>query len=351
MLLKYSCPALLCVGLALLSQACSVPSGPPSQSEGTTVRAYEPALLQVAAASEWRAEAVAGRAEEADFADGEALNAAFAYPWALASHPELGLLIVDRFNHRLRSFKDSTVATMAGQREPGLSDGTGAAARLNNPQGLALARSGEMYLADSGNGSIRRISTSGDVSTLLSGLQSPSAVAIGPAGQLYIAEAGRHRILQWDFKQAEPAILAGSGEPGHQDGPATAARFFTPLALAVADNGDLFVADGGPYSIRRIRPTGEVSTLAGGQQAGFSDGLGAAARFQEPCSLALDRSGNLLVVDRNNRKIRHITPEGEVSTLQISPEPQQPQAISLSDQGIWLSDTRRHQIWRLRAAS
>lgn len=349
--LKHFCQALLYTGLVFLTMACSSPAGVPPRSSAIGVQAYQTTLLQVAGASSWRADAVAGRAEEADFADGEALSAAFAYPWALASHPSLGLLIVDRFNHRLRSLQASSVSTLAGQREPGLSDGTGAEARLNNPQGLAVARSGEIYLADSGSGSIRRVSASGEVSTLLSGLQSPSAVAIGPAGQLYIAEAGRHRILQWDFKQATPSVLAGSGEPGRQDGPAETARFFTPLALSVGQNGEIFVADGGPYSIRRISASGEVSTLAGGEQAGFSDGMGPAARFQEPSSLAQDHNGNLLVVDRNNRKIRHITPEGLVSTLQISPEPQQPQALSLSDQSIWLSDTRRHQIWRLSPVS
>jgi len=289
---------------------------------------------------------VAGR-DEADFADGPALSAAFAYPWALASHPSLGLLILDRFNHRLRSFETDLVSTLAGQRATGLSNGQGSAAQFDNPQGLAVMQNGEIYVADTNNGQIRQVSPGGNVSEVLGNLAGPSALAVGPDGRLYIAESRAHRILRWQPGQPAAEVFAGQGTSGWQDGPATAARFFSPLGLSFGPDGSLYVADSQNHALRKITQAGQVSTLAGNGEAGYRDGLGAAARFREPVTVIHDAAGNLLVADLLNRRVRHITPEGLTSSLDIQPAPGQPRGLALHSQALWLSDTRSHQVLKL----
>jgi sugar lactone lactonase YvrE len=155
------------------------------------------------------------------------------------------------------------VTTLAGSTD-GFADGVGAAAQFNFPFGVAVDAAGNVYVADTDNHSIRKITLAGEVST-----------------------------------------LAGSGYPGNADGPGGFARFGYPLRVAVDAAGNLYVADTGNNRIRKISPAGAVTTLAGSNE-GFVDGVGAAAQFSQPNGVAVDAAGNVYVADTNNQRIRKI---------------------------------------------
>ena len=155
-----------------------------------------------------------------------------------------------------------------------LLDGPGTTATFNRPDGVALDGAGNLYVADSGNSVIRKISPGGLVST-----------------------------------------FAGSGAPGYTNAASAAAAFSTPSGVAVDANGNVYVADTGNHVIRKITTGGMVTTLAGGGVAGFADGTGTLARFSGPVSVAADAAGNVYVADRGNSAIRKITPDGVVTTF------------------------------------
>ena len=155
-------------------------------------------------------------------------------------------------------------------------DGTGASARFDYPVGVASDSSGNLYVGDAHNYTLRKVSPAGVTSTL--------AGAVG---------------------------LSGSA-----DGAGTAARFLSLSGLAVDTSGNVYVADAANHTIRKVSPTGVVSTLAGTAGAsGSADGTGAAARFYYPAGLAVDSSGNVFVADSVNHTLRKITPAGAVSTV------------------------------------
>jgi sugar lactone lactonase YvrE len=113
----------------------------------------------------------------------------------------------------------------------------------------------------------------------------------------------------------EVSTLAGNGTPGFSDGNSVSAQFKNPYGIVLADNGTLYIADGGNNRIRKITPQGLVSTIAGNGTAGFTDGIGTSAMFNNPTGLALDGKGNIFVADRGNHRIRMISSAGIVSTF------------------------------------
>jgi hypothetical protein len=144
----------------------------------------------------------------------------------------------------------------------------------------------------------------------------PRGVVLNSTGKGYIADTGNHVIRLVDAANGEVSTLAGTGSPGSSDGTGTGAAFSSPEGLALDSSGNLYVADSGNATIRRITPAGVVTTFAGSAgQVGAANGTGAAARFNQPCALCLDPMGNLYVVDRGNHTIRKITPSGVVTTL------------------------------------
>lgn len=144
----------------------------------------------------------------------------------------------------------------------------------------------------------------------------PRGVVLNSTGKGYIADTGNHVIRLVDGANGEVSTLAGTGSPGSSDGTGTEAAFSSPEGIALDSSGNLYVADSGNSTIRRITPAGVVTTFAGSAgQVGAANGTGAAARFNQPCALCLDPMGNLYVVDRGNHTIRKITPSGVVTTL------------------------------------
>ena len=139
-------------------------------------------------------------------------------------------------------------------------------------------------------------------------------MTVDRAGYVVVADLLSHAIRKVTKAGAVVSTLAGNGEAGFADGQGADARFNKPHSVVVAANGDLIVSDQGNHCLRMVTPEGAVRTLVGNGQAGFADGEGADARFNNPGSLAMDPDGNVLVADCGNHSVRLVTMAGAVST-------------------------------------
>jgi len=223
------------------------------------------------------------------------------------------------------------VITNAGQALiSGATNASGTNALFSNPAAIVADANGNLFVADSQNHAIRKISTNGIVSTFAGQLavagstdgtgtqaqfDSPSGVALDKNGNLFVSDTGNHTIRKTTSAGVVTTIAGAVGQSGFTDATGTIAQFHSPLGLAVATNGTLYVADSGNHLIRSISPGGVVNTLAGlAETWGSADGTGTNARFNGPVGIALDQQGELFVSDANNHTIRKITSNGTVST-------------------------------------
>ena len=223
----------------------------------------------------------------------------------------------------------STLAGLAGN--PGYADGTGSAARFAGPSGVAVDSAGNIYVADHDTHTIRKITPSGVVSTFagLAGnsgsadgtgntarFYDPSGIGIDTAGNVYVADTSNHTIRKITAAGVVSTLAGLAGTTGSADGTGSAARFYEPYGVAVDSAGNVYVADYSNNTIRKISSTGVVSTLAGvAGSFGSADGTGTNARLFDPLGVAVDSAGNVYVADTFNNTIRKITPSGVVSTL------------------------------------
>lgn len=214
------------------------------------------------------------------------------------------------------------VSTFAGNGAPGFANGTGTAASFNAPTGVATDASGNIYVADASNSSIRKITPGGVVTTLAGngvlGYQdgpgataqfySPSGLAVDAAGNVYVADRGNH-LIRKITASGVVSTLAGSGSVNYNDGTGAAASFNTPTAVALdASGANLYVADLGNNLIRKVTTaTGAVSTIAGSRTQGFKNGISTEANFNKPSGIALDAAGNIYVAEAGSNVIRKIT--------------------------------------------
>jgi hypothetical protein len=206
-----------------------------------------------------------------------------------------------------------TVSTLAGSGIVGVRDGPGDSAQFETLQGLTIDGSGNLYSYDWING-LRKISPAGVVSTqpptFLGSIDTD--VAADAMGNIYIPDGGRHKVIKINAAGVV-STFAGSGIPGYVDGPADSARFYLPIGVAVDGQGNVYVGDQGNWRIRKISPAGIVTTLAGSGSSGYLDGPDSVARFFWLRCLATDGQGNVYVGDES--KVRKISPTGVVSTL------------------------------------
>lgn len=268
-------------------------------------------------------------------ADGIGRSARFRYPGGLAFDPSGNLLVADTGNNTLRRIApDGTVTTLAGAAGvPGATDAVGLAARFNAPIGLAVDASGVAYIGDSGNHTIRRMAVDGTVTTyaglpgqpgFLNGaagaarFNQPNGVALAPDGTLYIADYG-NSCIRAISPSGQVSTLAGQpGTHGTTDGAGANAAFYWPVGLTVDASGTIWVADTYNHTLRKILAGGTVSTLAGyGGTLGNLDGTGTSARFNQPCGLALLPGGDLAVTDTGNHLLRRVTSTGVVTTYTL----------------------------------
>ena len=242
---------------------------------------------------------------------------------------------------------------LAGDGVQGLRDGAAAQARFADPWGVAVARDGTVYVSDAGdNNRIRSIRRDGTVATLAGGdegfadgigaaamFDTPSGIALDEAGNLYVADTGNHAIRKVT-PRGMVITLAGDGTPGFRDGIGAQARFDGPIGIAVGRGGRVYVADTYNDRIRVIAADGTVSTLAGGERPGDVDGPGTLARFDTPTGVAVDAMDRVYVADLRNNAIRRITPRGEVSTVARAvegdehPPVHRPLSVALAHDGV-----------------
>jgi sugar lactone lactonase YvrE len=276
---------------------------------------------------------LAGSASRHGAAEGRATEARFSRPWGLAEDGKGGLVVADNFNHALRRIgPDGVVTTLCGKAgSSGSSDGAGGAARFFWPAGLARDRAGALYVADSGNHTVRRVAADGSVATLAGSAGSaggadgtadkarfscPSDVACDGFGGLVVADRANHAIRRISGAGAVTTLAGRLGQAGRANGAGGAALFNSPSGVAVDALGNVYVADTGNHAVRKITPAGEVSTLAGcAGIRGAADGRGAFARFNGPSDVEVDEAGDVYVADRDNHLIRRISADGTVVTV------------------------------------
>ncbi len=278
---------------------------------------------------------VAGQPGLPGSADGPVATARLNEPWGLAFDPNGNLYIVERGNSTVRKLSaDGTLSTLAGTAGlTGSADGTGPAARFNSPTALTTDSSGNLFVADTGNATLRKLTLAGVVTTHAgtAGLTG-SANGTGPAarfttplglvgdgaGNIYVADAGTHNIRLVSPAGVVGTLLGSSAADtyGATDAVGNAARFLGPAGLAISTDGILYIADSLNQSIRRVGNTLAVTTVAGpGGTFGSLDGPAATARFNAPLGLALDATGNLYVADTRNSTLRRISTSGTVTTV------------------------------------
>ncbi len=276
---------------------------------------------------------LAGSAPKLGSADGTGSAARFYYPFGIAVDGSGNLYVADTYNSTLRKITAAgVVTTLAGTATlTGSTNDTGSAARFNFPVGVGVDNGGNVYLADYGNHEIRKVTSGGVVTTLagsagVSGsvdgtggaarFKNPFAVTVDNGGNVYVADYGNHTIRKVT-SGGDVTTLAGlAGGAGGADGAGSAARFNFPAGVALDGGGNAYVADTINHTLRKITAAGVVTTLAGSAgSSGTNDGIGSGARFYQPIGVAVDGSNNVYVADSFNHAIRMITAGGVVTTL------------------------------------
>jgi sugar lactone lactonase YvrE len=259
------------------------------------------------------------------FANGIGAAAQFDLPFGVAIDANGNLYVTDTFNEKIRKITPAgAVSTFAGSTA-GFADGSVANAQFDRPNGITVDNNGNVYVADTSNNKIRKITPAGSVTTLAGStfgfadgigsavqFRSPSGCVIDVSGNLYVTDKSNQKIRKIS-PTGVVTTLAGSTF-GFADGIGTTAQFKSPNGIAIDASGNLYVADSSNHKIRKISPIGIVTTLAGSTQ-GFSNGVGSGAQFSFPMGITVDTNGNLFVIDNGNNKIRKITPSGVVTTI------------------------------------
>ena len=277
---------------------------------------------------------------------GPAVQARLSRPGDIAVDGAGNLFIADRFNHRIRKVDSSgVITTIAGTGERGYSGDGGPAvqARLSRPSGIAVDGAGNLFIADLNNHRIRKVDSSGIITTVAGGTQGYGGdggpaiearldvtpdVAVDAAGNLYIADFNNNRVRKVD-SSGTISTLAGDGthliggRGGIGDGgPAVSARLRAPEEVAADDAGNVYISDSHDQRVRKVDSSGTITTIAGSGESGFDrggfrgdGGPADQARLNLPSGLAVDAAGNLFIADTQNHRIRKVDSSGVITTI------------------------------------
>ena len=268
---------------------------------------------------------------------GPATQATLNTPASIAIDTSGNVYVADAFNHRVRKIApDGVITAFAGTGQAG-ADGDGAQARdaqLRSPLGVAVDEAGNLYIADTYNHRIRKVSTDGTISTIAgtgeSGfggdggagtgamLSYPTGIAVAGDGTLYIADTRNHRVRRL-AADGTISTVAGTGAAGFtgDGGPAALARLNSPRDVAVSPEGALYIVDRENRRIRMVDGDGVITTVAGTGSSGFSGDRGAAtqANLRAPYGVAVDPNGNIYIADTFNHRVRKVAPDGSIATV------------------------------------
>jgi streptogramin lyase len=273
----------------------------------------------------------AGIGGKQGYVNGADSVATFYRPFGIASDVAGNIYVADAGNNVIRGISPAgTVSTFAGIGIAGASNMPDSIS-FNSPLGVAVDGNGNVYVADYENDIIRKITPAGVASTLagftgtpgaVDGLDTaarfnlPESVAVDAAGNVYVADNGNN-LIRKVTPGGQVTTIAGSGNAGSANGQGTAASFNSPFGIALDASENIYVADSGNNLIRKISPTGAVTTFAGSGAKGAGNATGASATFNTPSGVAVDAAGNVYVADENNNLIRKITAAGVVSTIAV----------------------------------
>lgn len=257
------------------------------------------------------------------------------------TNADKAIYVADTNNHAIRKVENNQTTTITGSYEEldkfgkpigGYKDGALADALFNKPTDIAVGDSGTLYVTDSDNGAIRKITTDGQVETLVKNLNYPSHITVGENNTLYVTEKLAHRIIQIDEKGKVKVIAGGNYKVeaewlmgAYQDGVGEEAQFNEPTGIVWSPDGFLYVSDTGNQRIRKVELDGTVTTVAGGGEefledsnyivGDYKDGAAEDARFNFPQGLALFKDQSLVITDTLNHRIRILSKDGQVTTL------------------------------------
>ncbi|MFI9311381.1 NHL domain-containing protein [Streptomyces triculaminicus] len=266
-----------------------------------------------------------------------AVTAQLNRPYGIVVDSTGTLYFSDFYNHRVRKITtDGKVSTVAGTGVAGFSGDNGPAvsAQLNYPRAVEVDSAGAVYVTDTNNHRVRKITPDGKISTVagtgtagFSGdggpataarLHTPLGVAVTSTGDLHITDHGNHRIRKITA-DGKISTVVGTGSAGFagDGGPALSAQLNGPHGVAVNGAGDLYIADYSNQRVRKITADGKISTVAGTGTAGFSgdDGPAASARLNGPVGVVVDSTGTLYISDYSNHRVRKVTADGKISTV------------------------------------
>lgn len=308
-----------------------------------------------------------------------ATNALINVPSGVAVSSSGDVYIADTGNNRIRKVSGGNISTVAGNGNPGYSGDGGAAtsASLNQPVGVAVDSGGNLYIADEANHAVRKVDTSGVITTIAGNghagyngdnipastaqINLPADVAIDSSGNIFISDSGNNRIREIVASSGLIQTVAGTGVAGNggASGPATSAQLSAPEHIAIASSGDLYIVDSGNNVVHKVS-SGTISTVIGNGTAGDTgDGKSPTdATLSNPSGIAVDSAGNLYVSDPVHNRVRKVsngsieayagngvggyTGDGSRAT---SAELNGPQGLAIDSNGsLYIADARNQVI-------